>query len=111
MGYAGPSTPGQVEGPYEFIVFKPSFSLNSQLNYDCKFEAIGKGLDFGPIDIVAYNMKTKRFLKADVKYLPHRLPAPNRNKKSQARRTKSKFQIEHNVKFITVDENGNCKII
>ena len=51
------------------------------------------------------------FLKADVKYLPHRLPAPNRNKKSQARRTKSKFQIEHNVKFITVDENGNCKII
>ena len=67
--------------------------------------------DFGPIDIVAYNMKTKRFLKADVKYLPHRLPAPNRNKKSQARRTKSKFQIEHNVKFITVDENGNCKII
>ena len=67
--------------------------------------------DFGPIDIVAYNMKTKRFLKADVKYLPHRLPAPNRNKKSQASRTKSKFQIEHNVKFITVDENGNCKII
>ena len=66
--------------------------------------------DVGPIDIIAYNTKTKEFLKIDVKYLPYRLPAPDRNKLCQSTRSKTKFQIKHNVKFITVDENGNCRI-
>ena len=67
--------------------------------------------DVGPIDMVAYNTKTKEFLKIDVKYLPYRLPAPNRNKLCQSTRPKTPFQVEPNVKFITVDEKGNCKII
>ena len=67
--------------------------------------------DIGPIDMVAYNTKTKEFLKIDVKYLPYRLPAPDRNKLCQSTRPKTPFQIEHDVKFITVDEKGNCKLL
>lgn len=51
LGYAGPSTPGDAEGPYTFIVYKPKFQLTKQLTWDCSFEAVGKGLDFGPIDL------------------------------------------------------------
>ena len=67
--------------------------------------------DVGPIDMVAYNIKTKKFLKIDVKYLPYRLPAPDRNKLYQSSRPKTSFQIKHDVKFITVDEKGNCKLL
>ena len=66
--------------------------------------------DVGPIDMVAYNIKTKEFLKIDVKYLPYRLAAPDRTKLRQSTRPKTPFQIKHKVKFITVDENGNCRI-
>ena len=65
----------------------------------------------GIFSFVAYNTKTKEFLKIDVKYLPYRLPAPNRNKLCQSIRPRTPFQVEHNVKFITVDEKGNCKPI
>lgn len=51
LGYAGPSTPGDEEGPHTFIVFKPKFDLTKELTYKCSFEAIGKGTDFGGIDI------------------------------------------------------------
>ena len=51
MGYVGPSTPGQKEGPYTFIVYKPKFELTPELTYKCSFEAVGKGTDFGGIDI------------------------------------------------------------
>ena len=67
--------------------------------------------DVGPIDMVAYNTKTKEFLKVDIKYLPYRLPAPDRTKLCQSTRSKTPFQIEHEVKFITVDEKGNCKLL
>ena len=66
--------------------------------------------DMGPIDMIAYNTKTKKFLKIDVKYLPYRLPA-NRTKLCQSTRLKTPFQIKHGVKFITVDEKGNCKLL
>ena len=51
LGYAGPSTPGDEEGPYTFIVYKPKFELTPELTYKCSFEAVGKGTDFGGIDI------------------------------------------------------------
>ena len=67
--------------------------------------------DVGPIDMVAYDAKTKKFLKIDVKYLPYRLAAPDRTKLCQSTRPTTLFQVKHGVKFITVDENGNRKII